>query len=581
MKRVQKNEGLLALLWVGTICGLAFWWQLGSTGLVDETEPLFAEAARGMWVSGDWVTPYYNEATRFDKPPLIYWLMAVSYQALGLNTWAARLPSAASATVVVAASFYVLRRFGNGPHSSAQERWQAALLGSGAIALNMLALVWARTGVSDMLLTGCIAIALLSFFVGYVAREEAGFPTVSGWLPANRWYWLGYGCLALGVLAKGPVAIVLPGLVVMGFAAWTGQFSGVMRELGLPGGGVLFGLLAVPWYVLVVRAHGSDYTETFFGYHNVDRFTSVVNGHAAPWYFYFAVVLVGFAPLSVYVPVAIARLQVWKRRAWGRQPRSAQLGLFAGCWFAGVFVFFTAAATKLPSYVLPLVPAAGMLVALLWLERPGWGRRAAGIANVLLLAVLAGAVWLLPAWLGYDPSAPELGDRLRRTAIPAAGAGVWALGAIAVGWLVWRDRWDGVWRANLLAMAVFVAVAVLPAYQLVDAVRQQPLRELAALQAQLGRPGEELWMLGHEKPTLVFYAGRPVAFHRRPRHAIAAIAARLEREPSLVLLAIGHPGRVDDLEDVAVRWEVLGERGAYQLVRVAIDRRSLARAEDD
>lgn len=90
----------LAIGWLLLIGWLAFFWNLGNIGLIDETEPLFVEAARQMTVTGDWITPYFNGATRFDKPPLIYWLMAIAYESFGVNEWAARLPSALAGLVI-------------------------------------------------------------------------------------------------------------------------------------------------------------------------------------------------------------------------------------------------------------------------------------------------------------------------------------------------------------------------------------------------------------------------------------------------------------------------------------------------
>ena len=103
---------LLSILGLVSISLLAFLWHLGSIGLVDETEPLFAEAARQMTVTGDWITPYFNGETRFDKPPLIYWLMAIGYKLIGVNEWAVRLPSALAAIALTGLSFYTLRYFG-------------------------------------------------------------------------------------------------------------------------------------------------------------------------------------------------------------------------------------------------------------------------------------------------------------------------------------------------------------------------------------------------------------------------------------------------------------------------------------
>lgn len=92
----QQRELWVAVGWVMLMCGIAFFLGLASVGLVDETEPLFAEASRQMTVTGDWVTPYFNGVTRFDKPPLVYWLMAIGFQIFGAGEWAVRLPSALS-----------------------------------------------------------------------------------------------------------------------------------------------------------------------------------------------------------------------------------------------------------------------------------------------------------------------------------------------------------------------------------------------------------------------------------------------------------------------------------------------------
>ncbi|RMF24792.1 MAG: hypothetical protein D6756_06455 [Cyanobacteria bacterium J083] len=156
---------LLSLFWLIALAFIAFIWHLGDTGLVDETEPLFAEAARQMTVTGDWLTPYYNDATRFDKPPLIYWLMAIAYQVIGVNEWAVRLPSAIAAIALMSFTFITLRHFGFATPASAKayyrlsnqvsvaQLWLSACLGAGFFALNMQVLIWARTGVSDMLLS--------------------------------------------------------------------------------------------------------------------------------------------------------------------------------------------------------------------------------------------------------------------------------------------------------------------------------------------------------------------------------------------------------------------------------------------
>ena len=132
---------LLAILWLLFVGLVAFFWHLGSISLIDETEPLFAEAARQMKLTGDWITPYFNGETRFDKPPLIYWLIALFYSAIGVNEWAVRLPSALAAMGLVSLGFYTIWLFGlhtSAPMVKLEHRryWLSAGLGAALIALN-------------------------------------------------------------------------------------------------------------------------------------------------------------------------------------------------------------------------------------------------------------------------------------------------------------------------------------------------------------------------------------------------------------------------------------------------------------
>ena len=365
-KNIEKRPAVavtLSILWIILVAGIAFFWHLGDISLIDETEPLFAEASRGMYISGDWITPYFNGETRFDKPALIYWCQAIAYAIFGVNEWAVRLPSALAALGLIGLTFYVLYYYQaktddlDGVYRPFR-RWLTAGLGVALIALNPEMIAWGRVGVSDMLLTGCIASALLCFFLGYTQPPES---TVKA-----RWYFAFYVLIGLAILTKGPVGIVLPGFIIFLFLIYLGNFWQVVREIRLIRGILVISAVSIPWYALATWQNGWDFIDSFFGLHNVERFTDVVNGHSAPWYFYFIVVAVGFAPYSVYLPAAMLGVRFWQRKSWVSKERSQQLGLFAFFWFIGVFSFFSIAVTKLPSYVLPLMPAAGILIALLW-----------------------------------------------------------------------------------------------------------------------------------------------------------------------------------------------------------------------
>ena len=572
---------IISIAWVGLLSLIAFWWHLGSIGLVDETEPLFAEAARQMTVTGDWLTPYFNGETRFDKPPLVYWLMAIAYQTIGVNEWAARFPSALSATVLTLMGFYTLRQFGFPSPGSAmasdrrrfsgladQQLWLSAWVGATLLALNLQTIAWARTGVSDMLLSGCMGSALLAFFCGYAQptrhRAQAG------------WYLAFYVLVALSVLTKGPVGIVLPVLIIGVFLLYTGNVWQVLQEMRLLRGGLLFLLITLPWYILVIWVNGDAYIEAFFGYHNFERFTRVVNHHGAPWYFYFIVVPLGFAPWSAYLPAAIARLHIGRRSHWQQQPRSTHLGLFALTWLIVIFGFFTIAVTKLPSYVLPLMPAAAILVALLWSHqstRPTLGRGIwlSIIASMGLMVAIAAAILYSPQWIGGDPAMPNLPDVVQQSGLLGRSAGIWLLTAAGLGLLLLLRRGQWAWVATTLGIGLFIVAAVLPAAILMDEQRQLPLRQIASTIVQVQQSDEALMMLGFQKPTLVFYSQRQVFYISDPDN----LPARLRRianqnAQAQSVLIVGYPRKIEDTNLQPNQYEVLQQTGAYELIRVPI-----------
>ena len=598
---------LLSLLWLCAIAGVAFLWNLGNIGLVDETEPLFAEAARQMTVTGDFITPYFNGDTRFDKPPLVYWLMALAYRAIGVNEWAVRIPSALAGISITCLGFYtlsqswsqVIRNEAEVIKNEAAEKFSssggiplflsAPWIGAALIALNPETIAWGRTGVSDMLLTGCMCSALLAFFLGYTLEEKkqsAGFSTVSASRFPNPWYLSFYVLIALAVLTKGPVGIVLPALIIGGFSLYLGNFRQLWREMRPVSGILIILAIALPWYILVILANGETYIDSFFGYHNFQRFTGVVNRHSAPWYFYFFVVLVGFAPWSIYLPVAIARTRFWQRTYWRRQPRSAQLSLFALFWFLCIFGFFTIAVTKLPSYVLPLMPASAILVTLLWsdiiaekaaetsrgkLETPPnslpRGLLITYVVNVVFLLIIAGATLYSYNWLGDDPAMPNFPQALQESGLLIVGGGIWIVTAVAIALLLWQRQQRWILVANFIGLVAFIIFGLTPAYNLVDLNRQLPLRQLARVAVEQKLPGEEFMMIGFAKPSLVFYSQLPVTYYRLPKGAIDYIEeSKNQTSPSILVL--GYPDKFVKFGLQPNEYQLLDTRGAYQLARV-------------
>ena len=658
-KTQPKNHLLtlgLSILWLCLLAWLAFFCNLGNIGLIDETEPLFAEAARQMVETGDWITPYFNGETRFDKPPLIYWLMAIAYHIFGINEWSVRLPSAISGTSLVCFGFYVLYKYGNyhlnnqtstPKNKSLIVKLLIAWIGAATIALNPETIAWGRIGVSDMLLTGCMCSALFAFFMGYASqadnkdndnitqanylqkpknpqqenskifRKEVSSQSNKNKLSIgtknskiNRWYLAFYILISLAVLAKGPIGIVLPGLIIGSFLLYVGKFVQIWQEINILRGSLIFLTITLPWYSLVTLVNGKEYIDSFFGYHNFERFTKVVNHHGAPWYFYFLVVLIGFAPWSIYLPIAIAQTKFWQRGYWCNKPRSEQLGLFAFFWFICIFVFFSIAVTKLPSYVLPLMPAAAILIGLFWsdiiinrdlvisetnkiannststldtsnnsVEPVAKLARnnsksiskflsASIVANIIFMVILAIGIIFSYNWLDRDPAMPYFPELIIESGLLIRGGLILTTTAMVVGFLLVKKQTSWIWSANFIGLVACLIFTINPMMFLVDQERQLPLRQLAKTIVEVRKSGEEIIMISFEKPSLVFYTKQQVEFFRRATNAREYLEKIVQKDSSGNVVMIGYPKKFIHVGLEPGQYQYLDSRGAYQLGKV-------------
>ncbi|MEM6500591.1 MAG: glycosyltransferase family 39 protein [Cyanobacteria bacterium P01_C01_bin.89] len=610
-----KNRSMaiaLAGLWILALWSIFYGWHLGSVGLVDETEPLFVEAARQMTVTGDWITPYFNGETRFDKPPLIYWGIAIFNGIIGANEWSARLPSALSALALMVGGFCTLWNFM--PAAEAVEsgdktalskkleswgldgRWWTAALGAAIIGLTPETIVWGRAGVSDMLLSACIGSSLFAFFWGYATVERS---------PKMRWYWVSYLAIALGILTKGPIGFVLPALIIFCFGLYLGELGTIWREIKPWRGLALILAIALPWYVAIITIHGQTYIDSFFGYHNFSRFTRVVNQHAAPWYFYFIVVAVGFLPWSVSLPWSIARLNLLNRNAWINRPRRDRLRLFAGFWLIAIFGFFSIAVTKLPSYVLPAMPAAALLVTFLvrdiwtghWDDtprspRPGtnsflnssktWGFRASHWVLVATFALLTVGFIASPLWLPTirDPDMPNIAIALGQSGLLPRATVVFAAATVFSALAILKDRDRHLSLITGLTLVVFFITTAMPIIFLLDSQRQQPLREISVAAVQTRQPNEPLVMAGFNKPSMAFYTQQPMHFFKRLTDAQRSMAQPTWPEPgktpagdraqpsTTVLLVVGDDKYKEANLAAIPTGKPIARIGEYHLLRI-------------
>jgi len=557
---VTRSPRLPWLLGLTAALGaLLFLWRLGCIGQVDETPALFAAAGRAMADSGDWLTPRVNGHPRFDKPVLIYWLIgALSLLPRGwdpLGSWAATLPSAlAMVAVMLALVLTVALAMAPGQRDS----WKP-LTAALAFALSPLVLLWGRVSVSDPLLSACLALALLGFWRSY-ARAGRGWPWAS-------WLWLG-----LAVLTKGPVALVLAFGTLASFGWLQRDFAGLQRALA-PGRGLALSLaVALPWYFLEWVREGKPFWDSFFGYHNLQRFTQVVNHHAGPWWFYLPVLVIASLPVTPLLLLGLAQASGGMRQRLP-QPPAQSLQRFALCWLLVVLGLFSLSATKLASYLLPGLPAIALLVALAtgpspWLGRARWG-------SVALSALIGAGLGAAPLWvpLIHDPEMPGMAAQLLASgAVQRSGACFLGAALLGGGLLLWpRAGRAGDWPGWLLALQVplilWQLLGLQPIAELGDRIRQRPVRQIAAAVNETIRPGEPLAMVGVNKPSLHYYTRQVVLYEGRPATGLRNLSERLSGQSPTLLVVI------DTTTAALPYWRSIPHRtlaqwGIYELWRV-------------
>ncbi|MGD9762556.1 MAG: phospholipid carrier-dependent glycosyltransferase [Candidatus Binatia bacterium] len=391
--------------------------------LTDPDEARYAEIAREMLASGDWVTPHLNFVKYFEKPPLVYWATALSFAGFGQSELAARLPSLLSALGTVALTIWLAVRL----YGAATAALAAVILGFGPL-FGILAQVLTL----DMALTFFLTAALAALWCACAtAREEER---------ARRWVRLAYAAVALAVLVKGPVAVVLfagvalPFVIVhVGWRSTRPFFDRWALALAVA--------IALPWFLLV-GWRNPEFWSFFVVDQHIHRYLSS-HEHGEPLWFFVPVIVLALAPwgfAALLDPVSL-RAAVTRRSA-GTQ--------FLAVWVAVIVGFFSLSSSKLITYVLPAMPPLAILCAraLLWAIEQ---RRTAGLSRLasgLLLSGPAVAIAAAVLLLVSDHWRPQaLAPFLFAAALPLSATGLFmrrllparpyaALVALGLGWLM-------------------------------------------------------------------------------------------------------------------------------------------------
>ena len=467
--RVQSARGLwlaargtfapvapLVALLAAVYLGLFF--RIDGFPLFDVDEGAFSEATREMLERGDFITTWLNGQLRFDKPILTYWLQAASVSLFGLEEFAFRLPSALAGTAWVAAIVVFTRRHGD----------SAAGYAAGLIAATSLGVsVMGRGATADALLNLFLALSMFDIY-RYFEQPRALYRR-------RVFFWM-----ALGVLTKGPVALLVPFAASALAFALQGKFRLWWKAVLDPLGWLILVAVAGPWYVLEYLDQGQAFIDGFFMRHNVERFMAPLQGHSGKFFYYLPVTLL------VLLPFTGLFLRILPK---ARRLRERPLDTFLWCWFLFVLVFFSFASTKLPHY---LVYGITPLFVLMALHRHELRSRLLAFAPpVLLLAVV---VALPHALQRYAPGIdnPYFREMLMRTEVfgPSwqLAASALLLCVLGLALLPGGTLWPKLAACSLVC-SFAIGALVVPA---VGALQQGPVKE-AALVARAARLPVRTW----------------------------------------------------------------------------------------
>ena len=443
---------------------LTFFFGLGRQAITDSDEGFYAEAAREMVESGDWLTPYFNYAQRWQKPVLYYWLTSATYVISGPTEWAARFWSALSGLGLALLTWRAARQFGPA------HAWLA-----GAIVATCYGyFAMARLALPDLPLAFCITLAIWAVL-------------------DNRWMLAGVAA-ALGFLLKGPVALAVPALVLLP-VWWRERHAGVPRASAVASAAAVFLIIGLPWYLGMTATHGRAYLDSFFLGDNFERFATDRFNDPRPIWFYVPIVIGGMLPWGMYLLVL-----PWRRLA-GVVRRTMRL---TGeewrlvIWAFVPLIFFTISIGKQPRYILPVLPPLAILLARSLMSRieapTAEGTRGLAIGTWLTAALYAALAVLLfrarPLFITVSPTVATL------------AIGVIAVASLVIAWLAASRHWH-----RLPAVMTACAAALLLAVQFgaLAGIRPEPVEKMASLVREHRTSGQRVGEYQVFVRNLVFY----------------------------------------------------------------------------
>ena len=499
--------------------------RIGSATLWDQDEGLHVTCTKEMMDANNWVVPTFNYKLMGDKPALMFWLQRIAFEVGGVNEAMARMPGVICSILSVWATAVI----GWSMAKPGQKGLMALL--SGTILTSTIALVCAaRFANPDAILNACLTPAIAIIWLCQAKRSSA-------------WLWMSAFFTGMGVLAKGPIGLAIPAGITFFFLLWQRRLREAFRFSQIMWGTLIFAAVTLPWYAYVGVETKGEWLEIFFFKHNLGRFSSALEGHTGPFWYYLPILLIAYAPWSIFLTPL-----VWTGILLARTPQTEDGDIipsdrekvrFLGIWIVLVLGFFSVASTKLPNYIFPCYPALSILLAWYFLRKiegtdalPGWVW-----PTCWGCLVLVGGITFFGFLIGAGTIPISAGDKMRTF----PGLELWAwIGLIPLAGLVvmwWLRGQTGKQVAALcfLAVAFSGSIGLWNLSTLNDVKAQKPL--VGFLPPDLSKREVQLATLGWFQPSIVFYAGREVRNHAQDRFEELESMLVLPRETYLFTTA--------------------------------------------
>ncbi|MDD2485912.1 MAG: glycosyltransferase family 39 protein [bacterium] len=478
LDNLLKRKGLAVLLLL-LLGSMILFTGIGAFSLTEVDEARFAEVAREMLVRQEFLSPYFNYAPYFNKPPLYMWLTAATYSLLGISEATARLWSAlfglGTMLIVFAMGGLLFNR----------------RIGFIAALILITGLQWtaeSRLGLLNIGVSFFITLSLLALLLA-VKRERL------------QYYLLFFLSMGLGVLMKGPIAIIFPGLIGLLYLIYAQRLRDLVSPWAIAGACLMLAV-ALPWHIVQWQRFGHDFLGTYFGYHMMERYTCSIEGHGEPQYYYLLVLALGMLPWSGFMPGALAVSgRLWRKHREGI--------LFLLLWFVCIYAFFAVGKTKLPGYITPLYPSLSLFLAAFIGSREGQGRwlRVSYLSLFILGLLLLVAVPALQQRIQ-----PEYHFYIRFIFY----MGITSTAGGLAGWLLLRlaRRMDIAIAFGTLVAVVMVGVLHLGALPVWDI--NKPTRPLSRIAATIMEPDDGIASYKLGENSSPFYMRRHVRLFDTP-----------------------------------------------------------------